>query len=132
MPWIASRLPAATITNLQGTGSVRTMAPLERSLWPVMGNSPSWSAVSRFCCEWGSSVLISSMKRTPPFERWMAPASTRSCAGVSSPPLWNGSCRTSPRSAPAWDPVPSMKGAALFASFETRSFGTIASSRGVV
>jgi len=30
----------------------------------------------------------------------MAPLSTRSCAGVSSPPDWNGSWRTSPRSAP--------------------------------
>ncbi|OPY45893.1 MAG: hypothetical protein A4E42_00662 [Methanoregulaceae archaeon PtaU1.Bin222] len=128
---MASRFPAAIMMNLQGTGSVLTMAPLDLSLCPVIGNSPSWSAVRRFCWEWGVRVLISSMKRTPLWERWMAPASTRSWLGVSSPPLWNGSCLTSPRSAPAWDPVASMKGATVVVSFETRSFGTIDSSRGV-
>ena len=86
MPWTASRLPAAIITKRQGTGSVLTIAPHERSDWPVIGNSPSWSAVSRFCWECGVRVLISSMKRTPPCARWIAPDSTRSWAGVSRPP----------------------------------------------
>ncbi|OPZ41511.1 MAG: hypothetical protein BWY93_02267 [Euryarchaeota archaeon ADurb.BinA087] len=128
---MASRFPAATMMNRQGTGSVLTIAPLERSLWPVMGNSPSWRAVRRFCWEWGVRVLISSMKRTPLWARWMAPASTRSWLGVSRPPLWKGSWRTSPRSAPAWEPVPSIKGASTVASLVTRSFGTMVSSRGV-
>ncbi|OQC70429.1 MAG: hypothetical protein BWX50_00816 [Euryarchaeota archaeon ADurb.Bin009] len=61
----------------------------------------------------------------------MAPPSTRSWDGVSRPPLWNGSCRTSPSRAPACEPVASTKGAGVFGSWVTRSFGTIASSRGV-
>ncbi len=131
MPCTASRLPAAIITKRQGTGSVRTIAPDERSDWPVIGNSPSWSAVSRFCCECGVRVLISSMKRTPPCARWIAPDSTRSWAGVSRPPDWNGSCRTSPRSDPAWAPVASMNGATAVGSWLTSSFGTSDSSFGV-
>ncbi|OQC70428.1 MAG: hypothetical protein BWX50_00815 [Euryarchaeota archaeon ADurb.Bin009] len=66
---MASRFPAAIMTNRQGTGSVRTIAPLERSLWPVIGKVPSWRAVSRFCWECGVRVLISSMKSTPPCAR---------------------------------------------------------------
>ncbi len=118
--------------NWHGTGSVRTIAPLDLSLCPVIGNSLSWSADRRFCWEWGVRVLISSMKSTPPCALCMAPLSTRSCDGVSSPPLWKGSWRTSPSRAPAWEPVASMNGAVPVALLDTRSFGIIDSSRGVL
>jgi len=88
---IASRFPAATITKSVGTGSVWTIAPEERSDWPVIWNSPSWIAVISFCCDRMSRVLISSTYNTPLFDLWMAPASTRSWLGVSIPPDWNGS-----------------------------------------
>src|ERR1041385_8946472 len=59
----------------------------------------------------------------------MAPASTRSCAGVSRPPAWNGSWRTSPSRAPLWAAVASTKGATSSGSWPTRSLGTICTVR---
>jgi len=108
-----------------------TMAPEDRSDWPVMWNFFSCRAVSRCCWLSMRRVLISSMNSTPLWALWMAPASTRSCAGVSSPPDWNGSCLTSPRSAPAWAPVASMNGAMVLPWFDTRSLGVMTVSFGV-
>ena len=58
----------------------------------------------------------------------MAPASSLSWDGVSSPPDWNGSCLTSPRRAPACVPVASTNGGISPASWPTSTFGTIAVS----
>jgi len=124
---MASRFPAAIMTKSVGTGSVWTIAPEERSDWPVIENSPSWIAVMRCCWLRMSSVLISSMNSTPLFALWMAPASTRSWLGVSIPPDWNGSCRTSPSSAPACAPVASRNGAVFVSPLFTSRFGIIAS-----
>ena len=108
-----------------GTASVFTIAPLDRSLCPTMENRFSWRAVRRLCWLSMRRTLISSMNRTPLWALWIAPASTRSWAGVSSPPLWNGSCFTSPRRAPAWLPVASMNGGSSSGLWVTRSFGTM-------
>ena len=60
----------------------------------------------------------------------MSPGSILSWDGVSSPPDWNGSCLTSPSSAPAWVPVASMNGGRSPGSWPTRSLGTMAVSLG--
>ncbi len=126
MPSIESIFPAATMIKLHGTAFVLTRAPELRSDCPVIAYSFSCSAVSRLCWDSGRRMLISSMKSTPLCALWMSPASTRSWDGVSSPPDWKGSCRTSPSNAPACVPVASMNGdVSLFALF-TSSFGTIA------
>ena len=117
-------LPAATSTKSQGTGLVRTMAPDDRSLRPVMEYFLSCIAESRSICISGLRVAISSMNSTPLWARWMAPASTRSWAGVSSPPDWNGSWRTSPKSEPSCAPVASTKGAFSPRLWVRRSLGT--------
>ncbi len=52
------------------------------------------------------------------------PGSTRSWAGVPRPPLWKGSCLTSPSSAPACAPVASTKGAFVLPQLSTSNFGT--------
>ncbi len=128
IPSMASRFPAAIMIKLHGAGYVLTSAPELRSDCPVIAYSFSCSAVSRLCWDSGRRILISSMKRTPLCALWMSPDSTRSCDGVSSPPDWNGSCRTSPRSAPECAPVASTNGAvSLFALF-TISFGMSALS----
>jgi hypothetical protein len=84
-------------------------------------------AVISFCCERMSRVLISSTNRTPLLALWIAPGSTRSWLGVSIPPDWNGSWRTSPSSAPAWAPVASSNGAVLVSALFTMRFGIIES-----
>ncbi len=120
----ASRLPAATSMKSQGTGSLLTIAPELLSLWPMMLNLPSWRAVSRLCWLSILSMLISSMNRTPLLALWIAPGSSLSWAGVSRPPLWNGSCLTSPSSAPACAPVASMNGGISSSLWVISSFGT--------
>ncbi len=124
IPETASRFPAATRMKSHGTGSLLTIAPELRSLCPRMLNSPSWRAVSRLCWLSILSMLISSMNRTPLFALWMAPGSSLSWAGVSRPPLWNGSCLTSPRSAPACAPVASMNGGGSSGLWVMSSLGT--------
>jgi len=123
MPWIASMFPAHTRMKSQGTGSDFTIAPELRSDCPVMLNLPSCSAVRSDCWDSILSMLISSTKRTPLDALWMAPTSSRSWAGVSRPPDWNGSCLTSPSSAPAWAPVASMNGMVAPSSWEISSLG---------
>ena len=113
----------------QGTGSLLTIAPELRSLWPRMLNSPSCSAVRRLCWLSILSTLISSMNSTPLLALCIAPGSSRSCAGVSSPPLWNGSCLTSPSNAPACEPVASMNEGISSGVCDISSFGTISASR---
>ncbi len=73
------------------------------------------------------------MKRTPPFERWMAPAFD-AVVGRGFEARRSGTGRAGRRreAPPRGEPVASIKGAALLASLETRSLGTIVSSRGVV
>ncbi len=67
------------------------------------------------------------MKRTPLFALWTAPLSTLRCAGVPRPPDCSGSCLTSPKRAPALDPVPSTNGAWLMPVLSTMSLGSLES-----
>ena len=69
------------------------------------------------------------MKSTPLFALCTAPLSTLRCAGVPSPPLCSGSCLTSPKSAPALEPVASMNGACVMPVLSTISFGSLDSNR---
>ena len=94
-----------------GTGSVLTIAPALLSLLPVIGYFFSCIAVRISTCISGFRVAISSINKTPPFALWIAPAITLSCGGVPNPPVWKGSCKTSPRNAPSCRPVASTKGA---------------------
>ncbi len=111
-----------------GTGSVLVNAPDERSERPEIGNARSCMAVSSACCSSKRRRLTSSIYKTPLWALCIAPGSTLSWAGVSIPPDWNGSCRTSPSKEPDSVAVASTNGGISFASCFTSSFGILLSS----
>ena len=127
MCMMVSGLPAATKIKSVGTGCERVIAPEDLSDWPVIGYFFSWIAVSSSCWDLRERLATSSMKRTPPEALWMKPGINLSYGGVPRPPLWSGSWRQSPSSAPEWAPVASMNGAFSVVALSMRSFGVVRS-----